>query len=84
MLTNITLSNSITTIEPYTFYSNELTSVLIPNNVTRIKDYAFGYNNITQGNAKIDNKSYLVTLGTGVFSNNGSDKKTTITPTFLR
>lgn len=83
-LTNITLSNSITTIEPYTFYSNELTSVLIPNNVTRIKDYAFGYNNITQGNAKIDNKSYLVTLGTGVFSNNGSDKKTTITPTFLR
>lgn len=45
---------------------------------------AFYSNYITQGNATIDNTSGAVTIGSNAFANNGSDAKTTITPTYLR
>ncbi|WP_461251912.1 leucine-rich repeat protein, partial [Treponema sp. R8-4-B8] len=58
-LTNITLSHSITSINPGTFRNNLLTSVTIPNNITFIGDNAFYSNPITS-----------VTIGANVEINN--------------
>jgi len=84
LLTSVVIPNGVTSIGNYAFNSSQLTSITIPNSVTSIGYNAFSGNNITQGNATIDNTEGNVTIGIDAFANNGSDGKTTITPTYLR
>jgi len=65
-LTNVTISNSITTIADGTFAGNQLTNVTIPDSVTSIGNYAFNGNKLT--NVVIPNR--VTTIGNDAFNNN--------------
>jgi len=65
-LTNVTIPNSVKSIEGYAFAGNQLTSITIPNSVTSIGDRAFSRNKLT--NVTIPNS--VNSIGFEVFVNN--------------
>ena len=65
-LTNVTIPNSVTTIEYEAFYNNQLTSVTIPNSVKSIDGYAFEDNQLTS----ITIPNSVGYIGEHAFSNN--------------
>ena len=44
-MTQLTIPNSVTTIDDSAFYNNKLTIIIIPNSVTTIGSHVFGGNN---------------------------------------
>ena len=75
------LPNSITKIEPYTFYDCGLVSITIPEGVTEIGEGAFRQNNLTSVNLpetlrKIDNEAFAY----GFVADGNGQKRSVIIP----
>lgn len=66
LLTNVSVPDSVQTIETASFYQNNITTLHLGSQLTSIGDSAFSYNQLTS----INIPSHVVTIGYNAFSSN--------------
>ena len=65
-ITNVTIPNTVTTINANAFNSCSLTSIIIPSNVTTIEQQAFAHNDLTS----VVFSDGIITIGDNAFGSN--------------
>lgn len=69
-LNDVTIPNTIETIEANAFYNTSITEVTIPESVTNIGDYAFGNDNTSSLVTLVCKRTTPPTIGENTFGNN--------------